>query len=129
LSPLKVGDTAWLDLSPLKVGDTAWFHTGYSTDLGIEKYTIRKVDAYVDDSGITKFVYYIKDKYQRYMNTWKLDPPEEDTKSLSPYFIFSTPEKCMDFCVARFKNKVENTLKNFEKSSKEIGYTKQLLLN
>lgn len=118
-----------INLSPLKVGDTAWFHPGYSADFGIEECTIRKVDAYVDDNGITKFVYYIKDKYQRYMNTWKLDPSEKDTKSLSPYFIFSTPEKCMDFCVARFKNKVESALKSFEKSSNKIGYTKQLLLN
>jgi hypothetical protein len=115
-----------IDLRPLKVGDTAWFKPEYTDEFGIEPCTIRKVTTRTHD-GITTFLYYIRDKYQRYMYTYELDPSVDEV-SYSPYFIFSTQEKCMDYCVAKFKKKIQSDLESFKKNSLKIGYDKQLQL-
>lgn len=122
-----------IDLRPLKVGDKAYFKGEFGSKFDIRECIINKVEQFVNIDGITQFVYKIKytiggEHWYRTQHTYNLDPIEVDW---SPYHIFSTQQKAMDYLIARYKKEISNDIESFKKNAEMIGYNsdvKQLLI-
>lgn len=122
-----------IDLRPLKVGDKAYFKAEFGSKFDIMECIINKVEQFVDANGITQFRYKLKYtigglKWYRTQHTYDLDPVKIDW---SPYHIFSTQQKAMEYLIAKYKKEIASDIESFKKNAEMIGYNsdaKQLLI-
>lgn len=118
-----------IDLRPLKKGDKAYIHISHLDGrFGIRECVINKVENFEKD-GITYFRYKIKylvgDQWFRTQHTYDLDSTSIDW---SPYHIYSTPEKCMNYLIEKYRKEVASDIESFKKSAKAIGMNTDIKL-